>query len=210
MKEEAQKFKSIDAEKINITDKDGNVKFTLFNNENIPPAIMNGEDILPGHRQNDNTAGILFYNGEGDECGGLVFGSKAKEDGSYESGLSLTFDQYKQDQVVQMSVSEENGLRHYGISIFDRPDFPLTEYIQRYNQIQTMEEGPEKKNALNMLHENNCRRIFLGKSQNGEVAVRLNDSKGNERIRMVIDANDIPRMEFLDQHGQVIYSLPPT
>ncbi|MGE6363649.1 hypothetical protein ACQKD9_07370 [Bacillus paramycoides] len=34
-------------------------------------------------------------------------------------------------------------------------------------------------------------------------------SKGKERIRMIVDENDIPRMKFLDAEGKVIYTLPP-
>jgi hypothetical protein len=209
MKEKKQKFINVDVEKLNIVDKEGNVKLSLFNSDNIPPAIMDGEDILPGHRQDDNTSGIMFYNGEGDECGGLIFGSKKKENGEYESGLSLTFDQYKQDQVVQMLVSENNGQRNYGFNIYDRPNKPITDLIEESQKVQKMEDGPEKQKALKELFDGNHQRIFMGKSQNGDVSVRLSDSKGKERIRMVIDIDDVPRMEFLNGLGEVIYRLPP-
>lgn len=43
----------------------------------------------------------------------------------------------------------------------------------------------------------------------GSVGVKLSDSKGQERIRLVVDADDVPRMEFLNEKGEVIYSLPP-
>lgn len=33
---------------------------------------MDGKDILPGHRQKDPIAGLMFYNAEGEECGGLI------------------------------------------------------------------------------------------------------------------------------------------
>lgn len=69
MNDDKQRIKSIDVENLNIVDKDGNVKFTLFSKGNVPPPLMNGRDILPGHRQDDPISGIMFYNGEGDECG---------------------------------------------------------------------------------------------------------------------------------------------
>lgn len=194
--DDKQRIKSIDVENLNIVDKDGNVKFTLFSKGNVPPPLMNGKDILPGHRQGDPISGIMFYNGEGDECGGLVFGSEKKDNGEYYSGLSLTFDQYKQDQIVQMQVDDNNGEQTYGFYIYDRPDTPLPEII---------EQSMEGKNI-----ENGHQRIFMGKNRNGDVSVRLSDSKGKERIRMVIDSSDIPRLEFLDEKGSVIYSLPPT
>ncbi|WP_353892790.1 hypothetical protein PRVXH_002164 [Proteinivorax hydrogeniformans] len=75
---ESKKFTNIDLERLNIVEKDGTVKMSLFNSKNMPSAIFEGEDILPGHRQDDNNAGIMFYNGNGTECGGLIFGSKVK------------------------------------------------------------------------------------------------------------------------------------
>ena len=97
-----KKLKKIDVEQLNIVDENGTVRLKLFNNQNIPPVIMDGEDALPDHRQSEPIAGMMFYNAEGDEAGGLIFGSQKDKDGNYVSGGSLTFDQYKQDQVVQM------------------------------------------------------------------------------------------------------------
>ncbi|MDI6741011.1 MAG: hypothetical protein QME74_11705, partial [Candidatus Edwardsbacteria bacterium] len=144
-----------------------------------------------------------------DECGGLLFGSKSKENGEYDSELSLTFDQHKQDQIVQMLVSEKNGQRTYGFNIFDRPDYSIREYINKSQQIQKMEEGAKKHKALKELSENNQQRIFIGKDRNGDVSVCLNDRKGNARIRMIVDKDDAPRMEFLNGDGDIMYCLPP-
>ncbi|MEH7402650.1 hypothetical protein V7148_16850 [Gottfriedia acidiceleris] len=203
-------FKSINVENINIVDKDGTVRMRIFNNENIPPAIMDGKDFLPGHRQKDPIAGLMFYNGEGDECGGLIFGSKKDELGNYESYASLTFDQYKQDQVVQMHYIDENEQRNYGISIYDRPNTPLPDLVERTHKIQNSElTEPEVDRELENIWKGNTPRAFMGKNSIGEITVQLSDSKGKPRIRMVVDENDIPRMEFLDGDGKVTYKIPP-
>ncbi|WP_088014709.1 hypothetical protein [Gottfriedia acidiceleris] len=203
-------FKSINVENINIVDKDGTVRMRIFNNDNIPPAIMDGKDFLPGHRQKDPIAGLMFYNGEGDECGGLIYGSKKDDLGKYESYASLTFDQYKQDQVVQMHYTDENGQRNYGISIYDRPNTPLPDLVERTHKIQNAELADKEINKeLENIWEGNTPRAFMGKNSNGEVTVQLSDRKGKPRIRMVVDENDIPRMEFLDGEGKVTYKIPP-
>lgn len=202
--------KAIAAEKINIVEQDGTIRMTLFNSENMPSLIMGGEDILPGHRQDGYAAGIMFYNGEGDECGGLIFGSKRGEKGEYESGLSLTFDQYKQDQVVQVLLNESNGKKGYGFYIYDRPDEPIKESLAKGERIEKMADGPGKTEAWQRLMEANPLRAFMGKSQDGEVSVQLRDSKGKKRISMGVDANDVPKIEFFDAEGNVIYSIPPT
>ncbi|NHM30848.1 hypothetical protein [Neobacillus terrae] len=121
----------------------------------------------------------MFYNGEGDECGGLIFGSWKDEKGNYESTASLTFDQYKQDQVVQMSYTENNGERDYGFSIYDRPAKPLPEIIEKDKELQESSLSREEKDLeLDKLWEGNTSRAFMGKNQNGEVIVQLSDSKG--------------------------------
>jgi len=197
-------------ENINIIDKDGKVRMKLFNNDHIPPLIMDGKDIAPGHRQNAPIAGIMFYNGEGDECGGLLFGSDKDKNGNYESGASLTFDQYKQDQVVQVHYDDANGERNYGFSIYDRSNKTLTELIEQINEINNSNlSEEEKEKELEKVSEGNTQRAFMGKNPKGEVQVQLSDSKGKPRIRMVIDENDVPCMEFLDGEGNVTYKLPP-
>lgn len=210
MADKKERFTEIDVEKLNVVDKDGKVKLALFNQDHIPPVMMDGVDILPGHRQSDPISGLMFYNSEGDECGGLIYGSETDGEGNVNTGASLTFDQYKQDQVVQMHYSEENEKRLYGFSIFDRPETPLAQLIEGENDIKNSNLTEEQKNkAYDKLFEGNTQRAFMGKGQNGDVSVKLMDSKGNDRIRMVVDENDVPRMEFLNEKGEVTYTLPP-
>ncbi|MBP0725348.1 hypothetical protein J5Y03_09120 [Bacillus sp. RG28] len=174
------------------------------------PDIMDGKDILPGHRQDDPIAGLMFYNGEGDECGGLILGSKKDENGNYESGGSITLDQYKQDQVVQMHYTDENSQMNYGFSVYDKPNTPLPELLDKHHKIINSELSEEEKGReLEKVWERNTQRAFMGKNPKGEVTIQLSDSKGNPRIRMVVDENDVPRMEFLDGEGNVTCKLSP-
>ncbi|WP_274364454.1 hypothetical protein [Paenibacillus thermotolerans] len=174
--EKKQRFETIETEQINIVDKNGNVRMSLFNSERMPEIVMEGQPVS-GKRSGIPGSGIMFYNNEGDECGGLVFGSAKDDNGNYVSFGSVTFDAYKDDQVIQTNFWETNGLRNYGFILYDRPS------------------GKE--------------RLYMGRGQNGDYAVTLCDSKGTERIRMVIDSNDVPRMEFLNENGEVVYKLPP-
>ena len=208
--DQARKFITIETEQLNIVDKNGKVKLSLFNNDNIPPAIMDGIDILPGHRQNQPISGLMFYNSEGDECGGLIYGNEIDVDGNYSAFASLTFDQYKQDQVVQMRYGDSNGKRSYGFAICDRPNTNLGEMLKRVNQIKSSKfSSQEKEIQIKKEFDGNVQRAYMGKTENGDITVQLMDSKGNQRIRMVVDENDIPKIEFLDSQGNVTYKLPP-
>jgi len=185
-------------------------RLSLFNNDNIPAAIIDGKDILPGYRQDTPIAGIMFYNSVGDECGGLVYGNKVDENSHYSTSASLTFDQYKQDQVVQMSYTDDNGNRTYGFRLYDRPERNLGKALEEVSKIQNSNLSPEEKEAaIKKEFAGHVQRAFMGKNENGEVSVKLMDSRGKERIRMVVDEEDHPKMEFLDDNGNVIYQLPP-
>ena len=60
---ENKKIERMDVEQLNIVEKDGTIKMSLFNSNHMPAMIFEGEDILPGHRQDDNNSGIMFYDG---------------------------------------------------------------------------------------------------------------------------------------------------
>ncbi|MFA9560689.1 hypothetical protein ACERII_25840 [Evansella sp. AB-rgal1] len=205
-----EKFAELNVEKLNIVDKNGKIKMTLFNQDNIPPLILDGVDIMPGHRQSDPDSGIMFYNGKGEECGGLLYGSEEDEKGNYKASASLTFDQYNTDQVLQVHYVDDNGEQLYGFSVFDRPKTPLSQLVEKYQQIQQSNISNEsKERETKELLKGNAQRVFMGKNKSGDVSVQLMDSKGNQRIRMVVDKDDVPRMEFLNEKGEVTYKLPP-
>jgi len=201
-------IKELNVEKINIVESDGKVKMTLFNSKNIPSMIIEEEDILPGHRSDDGVSGVMFYNNEGDECGGLIYGSNKDENGNHEMGMTLTFDQYKQDQVLQLLLTEQNGIQNYGLSIFDRPKKHMRETLKDLEEIKNAKDEIAREQAYVNAMRGNHLRLFTGKDSKGIVKTAMYDSEGKERIRMYIDENDIPHLEFLDQKGNIVTSLP--
>jgi hypothetical protein len=78
-----------------------------------------------------------------------------------------------------------------------------------------MPEGPDKKAALTAMlqqHESEVghltRRVFVGRTNKDDAAVLLMDRNGKPRIRMAVDSANTPSLEFLDEGGKVVYSLP--
>src|SRR5699024_5582278 len=161
---------------------------TLFNQENIPPVILDGKDVLPGHRQCDPISGLMFYNGKGEESGGLIYGSEEDEDGNVTAGASLTFDQYNQDQIIQMHYSKENDEQLYGFSIYDQPNENLADMIEKDKQIRESDlNEASKQEELAKLYQDSVPRAFMGKGVKGDVSLKLMDSNGKQRIRMIVD-----------------------
>ncbi len=50
--------------------------------------------------------------------------------------------------------------------------------------------------------------MFMGRNEKGESVMALSDSKGKERIRMIVDEKDKPRLEILDSGGNIVYRVP--
>jgi len=63
-------IRSLRAEKIEIVEADGTVKLSLFNKKHLLPAVIDGHQ-LP--RQGSGEPGLMFYNEEGEEYGGLIY-----------------------------------------------------------------------------------------------------------------------------------------
>lgn len=180
-------LKELNVEKLNICEANGQIKMTLFNSQNIPPLLMENEDILPGHRQNDGISGLMFYNNEGDECGGLIFASDIDNDGNTTSGMSLTMDKFKQDQVVQMNYQKINDKTQYGFTIYDRPEHSVRESLQTLKDYSKESDMKKKQLLLQELQKDNQKRIFVGHDLDGESKIALYNKNGQEKVKIYID-----------------------
>lgn len=201
MSQEPGILKELNVERLNIVESDGSPRMSLFNSDTIPPAMINHEEILPGHRQGEGYADIIFYNNEGDECGGLIFNGATDESGQPSMGISLTFDQFKQDQVLQMSLDEEHGKQRYGLTFWDRPKAPITDTIETMSSIENEPDEAERQRLLETLRASNSPRGFIGKASDGSMTIQLNDSRGRKRFEIAIDPDDELRIRSYDEDG---------
>ncbi len=204
-----QKFDELTVERLNVVEKNGQLVAVIANSDRMPDPIVGGKTF-----KTERPPGMIFYNGIGDECGGLVFGAATGENaragdkyGAY-GGFSL--DQYKQSQAIALIYNDHSGSREVGLKVWDRPETSQSEFIERGDVIKKMPEGPEKEAARKGLREFGFSptRIFVGKNKEREARVTLYDAKGNARINMIVDAAGVPRLDFLDESGKVTYSMP--
>ena len=204
-----QRFEELNVERLNVVEKNGQLIAVIANSDRMPDPITNGKAF-----KTERPPGMIFYNGEGDECGGLVFGAssgaRARKGDRYGAYGGFTFDQYQQSQAIGLIYNDHSGTREVGLKVWDRSETPQSEFIERGEAIRKMPEGPEKEAARKSLRQADLSptRIFVGKNKEREAKVTLYDAKGNARINMAVDAAGIPRLDFLDENGKVIHSLP--
>lgn len=204
-------FEQIDVQRINIVGPDGKNELVIANHQLIPDAIIDGKT-FPSHGRHDG-AGMIFYNNEGDEDGGMGFSGHKTANG-WEADGDLMFDQYKQDQTVGLEYSDENGKRRAGFHVWDRPDMDLAQMVEHFNSVQNMPAGPQKDAAMKQLQEQakngdfGATRFFAGKTPDKNSVVVLSDAKGQPRLRLSVSPAGEAKIDFLDENGKVTYSLP--
>ena len=150
---------------------------------------------------------MIFFNHRGDEAGGLVF----DENGGKGHFLSLTFDKSRQDQTIGLQHLEgDNGQYYAGLTIWERPNTSLADFLTKSEAIQQMPDSPDKNAARRALRQEGFapERISIGKNRDKSATIVLSDANGKPRIRLSVEETGNPKLDFLDESGRITYTLP--
>lgn len=205
------KFDEIDVQRINVREADGTLRLVLANNGRMPGGIFRGkESVHPnqGHRG----AGLLFYNDEGTEVGGLTFDGEKGSSGKGRGGVHLSFDQYEQDQVLVLANRDRDGKHSAGLTVSDRPEEPLVNAINAYEKLSTLppaERDRRFQELVGELKEHTAKRLFIGKNESRAAVLEMKDAEDHTRLRLRVEANGDAKIEFLDADGKVQRKLTP-
>ena len=205
-RQSVQTFGEINVARINVKDADGTLRMVISNKDRMHPGVMDGVTI----ERPRPVAGMLFFNDEGDEVGGLTYTGRATET-SRRANAGIMFDQLNQDQTIGISYSETDGRRTAGFNVWDRADSPLSDLIKQLNEANRMTDTAERDKRLAAIRAAappGPRRVFVGKNPDRSATVSLADAEGRTRLRMTVDAAGNPRIEFLDEAGKVITRIP--
>lgn len=201
----SQKFDEITVERINIVEADGTLKMVISNQERQHPGMIDGKKFDDRER----SPGIIFFNEEQDEVGGLMY-SGNKEEGA---NLVLSIDQYKNDQIMQlMQSTNKDGDNRYGLQLWER-DKNLTIPLLQKTMDSLDKEGYNYRRKLEYLKRKNGGepinepRLFIGRNYNRETGLFIQDKYGNDRLRFYIDSDNIPKLEVLDENGKLIKDI---
>lgn len=200
------RVEEITVERINVVERDGTLRLVISNRERSPAPVIRGKSFgFPG----GNRAGLIFYNEEGTEAGGLIASGRRLPNGSYYQGLSLTFDRFDQDQVVALQHNEEDGRLTSALSVFDRPALSQDTVHAMRRAIDSMPEGAAKHEALRRWRERqggmeySAPRFFAGRTRSRASVVNLYDPTGRLRLRLSVDSLGAAGIEFLNDSGRV-------
>ncbi|HWZ59095.1 MAG TPA: hypothetical protein VNW46_08985 [Gemmatimonadaceae bacterium] len=203
------RFSEIAVERINIVEPDGTLRMTISDAARSPGWIFHGKP-YPGRSK---SAGMIFFNDEGEEDGGIGFEGR-KVNGKVAAGGGMAFDQYEQDETVTLRYSDDDGHRRSGLSVADRGDMPITEMLAKRDAIRAMPAGPARDSALTTFVANNghplaAQRLFAGRDPNKNAVINLSDPQGHPRLRLVVDSTGAASIQFLDAAGRVTKTVSP-
>ena len=167
------KFAEIDVQRINVREPDGTLRMVISDSAHLPGVIVKGKEQPKADRPQ---AGMLFYNGEGSENGGLIFGGRRDTHGDVvDSGGSLSFDRYNANQVVQLLGVDDKDNHVAGLAVSDSQP-----------------------------NNGGYRRIWVGRTADEAATLALMDAAGHKRIMLKVAANGAAEMVFLDKDGNVV------
>jgi hypothetical protein len=197
-------FDTIDVHRINLREDDGTIRMVISDRGHFPGLILHGRE--HPHPGRSDSAGMIFFNDEGTENGGLIFGG-ARTDGRVTSFGHLSFDQYDQDQIVALEQTEADGQRSGGLTVNDMPDAPL----DLDAGARLLKLPPEQRRAevarLRASGALGQPRGFFGKDEARDALLVLRDAQGHARLQLRVSAAGAASIDFLDPAGKIVRSV---
>jgi hypothetical protein len=205
-----QRFRLIEAERINIRENSGVLRAALSNSAGFNEFQRAG-------RGGVTFSGLMFYNEEGQEEGGLVYSGKASP-GGQDADVTLTMDQYQQDQNVYLHHEEHKDQRSVriedGLSINARPDWTgVKEEYKIYNEMGNLSSEQQDELRLKSLQAGkiSSNRLFFGVKRGvkdnvpyDDTGIFIKNKWGRTAIKLYIDNDNKPHFEVYDPLGKSI------
>ena len=201
-----QRIDELTVQRLNVVDANGTLRMVISNRDRMHPGVMDGVII----NRPRPVAGMLFFNDEGDEVGGLTF--TGTDDNGRRANAGIMFDQLKQDQTIGITYTESpNGQRQAGLQVWDRSDQPLSDVIKGLNAANALPAEADRDAAVKAVRAKapvGPMRLFAGKTPDRAAQVALSDANGKPRLVLKVEADGTASIEFLDADGKSVQRMP--
>ena len=118
-KSKVSDFDEIRVHRLDVMEPDGTLRMVISNKDRLPPVIIKGKE-RPEMGEPRPQAGMIFYNDEGTENGGLIFSGRKNDKGQIvDSGASLSFDRYGAGQTIQLAGVDDSENHFAGLGVND-------------------------------------------------------------------------------------------
>ncbi|MEH6416075.1 hypothetical protein [Pseudomonas sp. CGJS7] len=198
----------LEVQRIKVKEPDGTLRLLVSNAALAPGIYIKGKEYPHPNRR---VAGMIFFNDEGTENGGLIFGGERGKDGTKQSFGHLSFDAYEQDQTMALNSQEGKDGRATKLQFTDYPDHSIVEDIEFMASLKDLPKDQQdiKKKAYFDKKGKPTRRMRLARDADGSVVLAMNDLQGRPRITMKVADDGTPSLRMLDEKGAVVGELVP-
>ena len=212
-------IQELSVERLNLVERDGMVKMVMANKERFPQGVTIDGKHIDFKREHP---GMLFYNGKGEECGGLIFDGGRDKDGNITAGGHFSLDRFGQDQVIALTYQQQKNSYSAGLTFNDAPDESMAVLEERYKNATPAQQ--EEARAAGKLGVRS--RLFVGTTMGRSSAMVMADQQGATRLMLVanteqslldfkdaqgrtrlslgVDAHNQPVLRFLDENGKEV------
>lgn len=183
--------------RINVVEDDGTLRIVIGNSTHGRTLPVRGR--LVEHPGRAASAGLLFMNDEGTECGGLEYRGRRDADGKQQSGY-LTIDDYEQNESLRFGMIQSGSTSEKFVEFSDRPGWSIADLVQA---LEKAEPGEAAEIQARYADDEGygVSRMRLAREQDGSVGLVLRDAEGRDRLRLVVPARGEPVVEVVDAGG---------
>jgi hypothetical protein len=180
--------------RLNVVEDDGTLRIVIGNSTHGRTAPMRGR--LVEHPGRNASAGLLFVNDEGTECGGLQYAGFRGADGKEQMGY-LTVDDYEQNESLRMGMFQNGDASQKFVEFTDQPAWSIVDKV----------EGAEGRDAaalesyLDEVDGRGRSRMRLAREEDGSVRLVLRDREGRDRLRFIVPGEGDAVVEVVDPEG---------
>jgi hypothetical protein len=162
-----ESFDEIQVHRINVVEPDGTLRMVISDHDKLPGVIVKGKEQPPNPSDPRPQAGMLFYNDEGSENGGLIFGGHLNGKGEVvDGGVSLSFDRYADGQILQLAGVDDATDHFAGLSVGDK------------SQRVWVGRTDDGNATVSLMDTKGHERIVMQVDKDGTPSLRFLDEKG--------------------------------
>jgi hypothetical protein len=195
--------------RLNVVEPDGTPRMIIASRARFPGSFVRGKEIARPDRR--DIAGILFVDDEGTENGGLVQSGELDKDGKPRAGLSLTFDRFRQDQMLQLFLEEDGDQASAGVRINDQPSYQQFSVDDLMRLPAELDRLPPDQRAAALRHHEELGHLahprgYFG-TRDGSARLALNDPQGRPRLVLSVSPQGEPSIVLLDEAGKPVRTV---